>query len=265
MAISPEIAQYHTRVTEIREPFSTLHGYRVNDLAEHVTFTETIFLAIVGELPTPEQRTMLDRILVLGSAHGIAPSGAMARSMIACGSPIQAALAAGALSVGDVHGGAGEQVGQYLQEGGVQLALEKGTKGAAEDLVNELLATGGRIPGFGHQWHKDGDPRAPVLLKAAADLGVAGIACDLLAAIGAVLAERKGRSIPVNVDGAIAAIFTDMSIDWRFSRPIMIVGRSMTLAALAVEEIKSPSRQWRQLMVPGETYDGPNERTVPTR
>lgn len=258
-----EVACYRTSVSEIREPFSTLRGYPVDELAQNTSFTETMYLAIVGEFPTAAQRSMLDRILVLEVAHGVAPSGAVARSMIACGSPIQAALAAGALTVGDVHGGAGEQVGRFLQEGAVRRAREIGVEAASEVLVDSLLAQGGRVAGYGHQWHKDGDPRAPFLLEAASALGVAGTACALVIAMEKSLARRKGRRIPINVDGAIAAILTDMGIDWRYSRPIMIVGRAMTLAALAVEEMEAPSKQWRQLMVPAEVYDGPGERPVP--
>lgn len=262
--ISAKTASYRTSVSEIREPFSTLRGYPVNDLAQKVSFTDAMFLAVVGELPTASQRSMLDQILVLEVAHGVAPSGAVARSMIACGSPIQAALAAGALTVGDVHGGAGEQVGRFLQEGAVERARDIGVGPASEALVDTLLAQGGRVAGYGHQWHKDGDPRAPFLLEAAKALGVAGIACELMTAMEDSLARRKGRRIPVNVDGAIAAILTDMGIDWRYSRPLMIVGRAMTLAALAVEEMKAPSKQWRQLMVPAEVYEGPAERPVPS-
>lgn len=254
---------YVTAVSELAGDFATLFGYAVNDLAEHCTFTEAIYLAMVGELPTPGQRQMLDRILVLEVAHGVAPTGALARSYVSCGSPIQVAMASGALAVGDVHGGAGEQVGRILQERGVALANEVGVRAAAEQLVAELSTGGRRVPGFGHQFHKDGDPRAAVLLDAAKEAGVAEIACELLRAMEDAVAALKKRRILTNVDGAIAAILTDMGIDWRYSRPIMVVSRAMTLAALAVEELRTPARNWRDLMVPAERYVGPPLRPVP--
>lgn len=258
-------ATYRTSVSEMEGDFATLYGYPVDELSGRVTFTDAIYLAATGELPNDAQREILDRILVLGAAHGIAPSGAIARSLIACGSPVQVAMAGGALSVGDVHAGAGEQIAELLQERGLTLARELGVQEAARRLVAEASVNGGRVPGFGHQLHHDGDPRAQIVLAAAASLGLAGPACELLTAMEAALAEAKGRLIPANVDGVIAAVLTDLSIDWRFSRPIMIVGRAMALAALSVEELKNPNRRWRDLMVPAEQYTGPARRPVPQR
>src|ERR1700733_445863 len=96
---------YVTNVSEMKGDFATLFGYSVDDLAASCSFTEAVYLAMAGELPTVNQRTMLDSLLVLTVAHGVAPSGALARSFISCGSPIQVALAGSALSIGDVHGG----------------------------------------------------------------------------------------------------------------------------------------------------------------
>lgn len=250
-----------TSVSEMVGDFATLYGYGVDDLATHCTFTESIFLAMVGELPTDPQRQMLDRMLVLETAHGVAPTGALARAYAACGSPIQVAMAGGALAVGDVHGGAGEQVGKLFQERGMAMAQQLGIVVAAEQLVGELLASG-PVPGFGHQFHKDGDPRALFLLGEAKELGIAGSACELLWAMEDALAAQKGRRILTNVDGAIAAILTDMGISWRYSRPIMVVSRAMTLAALAIEGMRERVGNWRELMVPAERYIGPPRRSV---
>jgi citrate synthase len=258
-----EVPTFVTAVSQLSDEFSTLSGYGVDDLAKHCTFTDAIFLAMCGELPTESQRLMLDRMLVLETAHGIAPTGALARAYVACGTPIQVALAGGALAVGDVHGGAGEQVGQIFQERGMDLVKELGCRVAAERLVGEMLADSGRVPGFGHQFHKDGDPRALFLLNEARALNIAGPACELLWDMEDVLAETKRRRILTNVDGAIAAILTDMQIDWRFSRPLMVVSRQMTLAAIAVEAMQVRVANWRDLMVPGERYVGPERRAVP--
>lgn len=251
-----------TEVSELAGDFATLRGYAVDDLARHVSFTAAAYLAFTGELPTPAQEQMFDRMLVLTVAHGVAPSGVVARSMIACGSPIQAALAVGALTVGDVHGGAGEQTARLLQETIVPMADREGADVAARQAVDDALADGGRVPGFGHQHHHDGDPRSNFIMDSAGELGVAGTACSLVRRMEAALAERKGRVIRLNADGAISAVLTDLSIDWRFSRPFMIVGRAPVLGALSVEELQHHSRNWRDLMVVGENYRGPEPRPV---
>ena len=171
-------------------------------------------------------------------------------------------MAAGALSIGDVHGGAGEQTARLMQEEYLPKVATLGVAGAAREAVDSCLAGSGRVPGFGHQYHHDGDPRANFILGSAVELGVAGTACELVQAMEKELAERKGRPIPTNADGAIAAVLTDLGIDWRFSRPFMIIGRSPTLAAHAVEETRTRSRDWRELMVVGEQYEGPAVREV---
>jgi citrate synthase len=257
-----EGASWRTAVSELSGDFATLRGYAVDELASVCDFTEATYLAFTGELPTAAQRTMLNRILVIAVAHGVAPTGALTRSIIACGSPMQAALAAATLANGDVHGGAGEAFGQLLQEEILVRASETSVDMAAAWGIKFFVEQGKRVPGFGHQWHKDGDPRAGFLLDEARKLEVAGTGCSILTTMASLLTQRLGREIKPNIDGAIAAILTDLDIDWRFSRPVLILARLPTLAALAIEEAKTPSRQWRQLMVSGETYVGPPKRPV---
>ncbi|MCJ8310890.1 MAG: citryl-CoA lyase, partial [Rhizobiaceae bacterium] len=65
-------------------------------------------------------------------------------------------------------------------------------------------------PGFGHRFHKPEDPRAPRLL-ALVDEAVARGACGgEFAAIGrsvqAVLNERAGKPVPMNIDGATRSV-----------------------------------------------------------
>jgi hypothetical protein len=54
-----------------------------------------------------------------------------------------------------------------------------------------------------------------------------------------------------------------MGIDWRFARPLMILARLPVNSAHAVEEMSNPTKGWRDLVVVGETYDGPPARPLP--
>jgi citrate synthase len=110
--------------------------------------------------------------------------------------------------------------------------------------------------------HRSGDPRGRLLLEWAAELGIAGAACALVDAMEEALAEAVGRRIVVNVDGGQAAVLTDLGIDWRYSRPLGLVGRLPTNSAHAVEEMTRPSSNWRDLVVVGERYEGPAPRPV---
>ena len=73
------------------------------------TFTDPIVLLHLGRLPSPGERRLLDAILIGVADHGAgAPSCAAAR-LAASGNrqSLSAAIAAGVLTIGDEHGGAG--------------------------------------------------------------------------------------------------------------------------------------------------------------
>lgn len=264
MSVTPTPQQaWQTSVSEMEGRFATLYGYGVDDLARSRSFTEGVFLAMTGELPKPRQREMLDRVLLLSIAHGVAPSGAVARSMTVCGSPIQAALAAGAMTFGDVHGGAGEALAQQLQQVVLEVAQRDGVAEAADQALSHFRDRGQRTPGFGHALHTDGDPRATFLLDSARGLGIAARGCELVVALEDRLAAHLGRRVPMNVDGALVGVMLDLGIDWQFSRALMILARLPVLAAQVIEETVHPSPGWRDLVLVGERYQGPPRRAVP--
>lgn len=256
---------WSTNVSEIDDEFSSLYGYSVDDLAGHCTFTESIFLAWTGNLPTPQESAMLDKLLVLGIAHGVAPSGAVTRSLVACGSPIQGALAASVLTMADIHGGAGEETARLLQEDGVAAVQAHGAEKAAQAIVQSFRDTRTPVPGFGHPFHRGGDPRGRFLLDSASKIGIASVGCELVGEMEKALAGVAGGSLKANVDGAAAAILTDLGIDWRFSRPLMILSRLPTNSAHAVEEMTHRTPNWRDLVLRGEKYTGPSRRDVEPR
>src|SRR5689334_3917768 len=83
-------------------------GYDIAALMK-LTFSDTIFLLHQGRLPGPNERRLLDAILVGVADHGSgAPSCATAR-LVASGNrqSLSATVAAGILAIGDEHGGAG--------------------------------------------------------------------------------------------------------------------------------------------------------------
>lgn len=258
-----EVAGWRTSVSQISETFSTLYGYPVDDLARSLSFTEGIFLAVSGSLPSDAQRKMMDCMLLLSSAHGVAPSGAVARSVAVCGSSMQTALAAGVMTFGEVHGGAGEALSERLQLFGLPVAHRDGVDAAAMAILEHFLDRGERIPGFGHAYHTNGDPRATLLLGMAQDLGIAATGCAVMAALEERLSSHLGRRLPMNVDGALSGVVLDMGIDWRFSRALMILARLPVLAAQVVEELENPSPGWRDLVLVGEKYLGEPRRPVP--
>jgi citrate synthase len=189
-------------------------------------------------------------IAVSSTDHSfLAPSIDATRFVASGGVPLQAAVAAGIISLGDHHGGAIEQCSKLLQES-VKAAI------TAPDIVNNFRIRKQRVPGFGHPWH-DRDPRTLTLAAKAKEWKVAG---DHLALAESISAELK---LPANIDGVISGIISDMGISWQYGRAFFIIPRVVGLAAHAVEET-TRERPFRVIDIQDIAYDGPPERDLPT-
>src|SRR5438128_3491572 len=100
------------------EPNKVLsRGYRVHELLERCSFGDVIYLTFKGELPAGNEGRMIEMIAVSSTDHSfLAPSIDATRFVASGGVPLQAAVAAGVISLGDHHGGAIEQCARLLQE-----------------------------------------------------------------------------------------------------------------------------------------------------
>src|SRR5213076_232582 len=154
-----------------------IRGHSVTSLMEHATFTDVIVLLHLGRLPSPGERRLLNAILIGVADHGAgAPSCAAAR-LAASGnrqSPA-AAIAAGVLTIGDEHGGAGSGCMELITAG-IARARRDGLSfdATAAQIVDEAKQAKTRLPGFGHRVHSTIDPRVAVLFTMAADSKLAG-------------------------------------------------------------------------------------------
>ncbi len=214
-----------------------IRGHDIASLLRGATFTDTIFLLHRGRLPSVAERRLLDALLVGAADHGAgAPSCATAR-LAASGNreSFSAAVAAGILAIGDVHGGAGAECMETIAEMVARMRTESLTADdVAASLVAERLARGRRIKGVGHRVHTT-DPRVPVLFAMAQEAGVAGegVAC-MLALEAAVRTQVK--PLPINIDGAFAAVLHDLGFPPAAGKLLFIVGRVAGLTAEVYEE-----------------------------
>src|SRR6059036_2878112 len=100
---------WRTAIVDAGPDHIRVRGHDVLDLMRQATFTDLIFLLHHERLPSAAERRLLDAILVGVADHGAgAPSCAAAR-LAASGNrqSASAAIAAGILTIGDEHGGAG--------------------------------------------------------------------------------------------------------------------------------------------------------------
>jgi citrate synthase len=229
---------WRTAIVDAGPDHIRVRGHDVLDLMRGSTFTDLIFLLHHDRLPSPGERRLIDAILIGVADHGAgAPSCAAAR-LAASGnrqSPA-AAVAAGILTIGDEHGGAGSGCMELIAAG-LQRAMRDGLSlaAAAGLMVDEATAAKQRLPGFGHRVHSAIDPRVDVLFTLARDAGLTGDGIRFALALEAAVRERI-KPIPLNIDGALAAILVDLGLPSMVGKLLFIVGRVAGVSAEVLEE-----------------------------
>ena len=259
---------WKTSIIEMEPGVIRYHGYPIEQLIGNLSFAQMIWLMVRGEMPSKAQGELLDAALMSAVDHGPqAPSIAIARMAATCGVGLNNAMASAVNVLGDVHGGAGEQAVEIYQN--IAERMEQGA--SLEDAVaNELDVfiehNGKFIPGFGHRFHPI-DPRAPRLMevvrKAAGENVVSGKFAAIAERIEEELAERKGKRIPMNIDGATAVIYAELGIPAPLARGLFCLSRSVGILAHAWEQTGQGGRNKgpipRNLLW---SYTGPEKRDL---
>jgi citrate synthase len=218
---------------------------RGHDLPEEligkVNLGDFAFLELKGRLPTKQESTVFNAIVVTLVEHGMTPSAIAAR-MTYFGAPesMQGAVAAGLLGMGDRFGGSIEHAARMLQE-----ALQEAPPGAdlrllAQGIVRSHKEKKAQIGGLGHPVHKEIDPRTPKLFALAAENGFSGRFVELIQLVAADASQTYGRHLPVNATGAIGAIASELELPWRVCRGLAVMARAIGLVAHIQEEIEDP-------------------------
>ncbi|MCZ7542036.1 MAG: citryl-CoA lyase [Anaerolineae bacterium] len=252
-----------TAITEIKPNEVRLRGYRIDELMARVSFADAIFLALMGELPAPGVSRLLDAMLVASIDHGATPPSALAaRTAASTGAPLNAAVAAGVLSINRHHGGAIEDCMGVINEAyALAEANDLSLEVAAAGLVALYRKDKKRMAGFGHRVHT-ADPRTARLFALAEEAGVAGRGMAMLRALEAALAADTGRRLPINVDGAIAAVLFDLGVPPALANAFFIMARVPGLVAHVHEE-QTRERPMRRIHPSDHVYDGPAARELP--
>lgn len=248
-----------TAITSVQPNELRLRGYRIDELMGRVTFGQAVYLALKGELPSPEVGRLMDAMLVSSIDHGATPPSALAaRTVASTGATLSAGIAAGVLSINRYHGGAIEGCMRLLLEAIDRLDGGRSPEGVASEMLAELKAQKKRAPGFGHRIHSD-DPRTKRLLALADELGVSGKGVMMARAFEKALEEMLRRRLPLNVDGALAALLVDLGFPPELGNAFFIIARTPGLAAHVHEEM-TRQRPMRRIHPTDHEYDGPEPR-----
>lgn len=253
---------WRTAISEIKPNEVRLRGYRIDELMGCVTFAQAVYLTLTGHLLDDRVAPLLDAILVASIDHGATPPSTLAaRTAASTGASLNAAVAAGILSINRYHGGAIEDCMRLLLK--VIEATATGAvtlEQAAQDVVAEYRARKERIPGLGHRLHT-ADPRTARLFALADDAGVTAQGVLALRQVAAAVAQQTGRELPVNVDGAIAAILVDLGLAPEMANAFFLIARLPGLVAHSLEE-QTRERPVRPIHPTDHSYDGPPARSL---
>ncbi len=199
----------------------------------------------------PREAKALDVYWVSATEHGMNASTFTARIAASTGADCAACLSAavGTLS-GPLHGGAPARVLPMLD------AVAE--SGDAEKHVNDLLARGERIMGFGHRVYRAEDPRARVLKQTAKDLESPRVeVAEALeqAAIAALRERHPDRPLETNVEFWGAVVLEIARIPAAITPALFACARTGGWSAHIVEQ-----KQTGRLIRPSAVYTGPSER-----
>jgi citrate synthase len=240
-------AWWTTEIVDIRPGHIGIRGYPIQQLIGAITFPQMIWLMLRGELPRPEQARLLEAALVAAVDHGPhAPSIAISRMAVTCGLPINGAMASAINALDDIHGGAGQQCMELLQEIADAAGAAEPTAQHVDQVLDQFIARNGKIiPGFGHRWHGT-DPRAVrlvAIVREAQQQGtVRGRFTTIATRVEEALGRKKGTRIPMNIDGITAAIYLELGFPAPLGRGLFILSRSVGILSHAWEQSQQGGR-----------------------
>lgn len=221
--------KFQTSITKITSNGEQVRGYALSELAQQHTFAESIWLLLRGELPSPAEAKLFSALLTMAIDHGPGTaSGQVARIVASAKTSIQAAVAAGLLAMGERHGAALETAAHFFAKNNLTTDVA--------DLVGELKEKKVRIPGYGHAVLTQ-DTRSIFLLDLARELKLYGSNAAFAEKIQLELNKISSKPLPLNIDGAMAAILLDLGFTPQALTGVFIIARVPGLVAQATEEM----------------------------
>jgi citrate synthase len=253
---------WKTSITKIQPNKVSIRGYPVDKLMGQISFAQVIFLVLTGEMPSPEVGKLVDAIFVSSVDHGASPPSVLAaRTVASTGAELNSSIASGVLAISRYHGGAIEEGMRLFCEIAKRVEKEEiSVQEAARNVLTEMREKGKRASGFGHRIHSQ-DPRTQKLFDLAEELKMAGKHIQIARAVEKELENMLGKSLPINVDGAIAAVLCELGIAPEIGNAFFIIARVPGLVAHIHEEW-TRMKPMRKIHPQDFAYDGPDEREL---
>ena len=204
---------------------------------------------LLGRKAKAREATALDTYFVTVCDHGMNASTFTTRVVASTQADLFAAVTAGYCTLtGPLHGGAPEPVLEMLD------AI--GTRERIKPWVDDALARGERLMGFGHRVYRVRDPRADVLKAAIERLAADGAGLPFASAVECHIREALRRKNPnrpleTNVEFFTAILLDALAIPRQAFTPIFAVARAAGWTAHAREQQRTG-----RLIRPSSAYVG---------
>lgn len=213
-----------------------LRGVPLKKLIAEADFISTLYLSLTGKHPSSDARKLLNAILVAALDPGLEPAtGFVPRVVISSGADVTTAVATSMLVLGPRHGGAVTAAMQLFSQ---VMEQSEQTELAVRQTVTEYRKNKQRLPGFGHPKGKQSDERAHALFLVARRSQMSLAALDVALNFETALEEQTGRHLPLNIDGAMAAVLLALGIDPLAGNALYAVARAAGAIAHCVEEAR---------------------------
>jgi citrate synthase len=220
----------------------------------HISHAADTLRMLRGHTADAREVAALDAYFVTVCDHGMNASTFTTRVVASTQADLFAAITAGYCALtGPLHGGAPEPVLEMLD------AI--GTSERIKPWVDDALARGERLMGFGHRIYRVRDPRADVLKAAIERLAADGADLPFASEVEAYIRQALRRKNPdrpleTNVEFFTAILLDALAIPRQAFTPIFAVARCAGWTAHAREQQRTG-----RLIRPSSAYVGP----VPTR
>ena len=258
--------KWRTALTCIEPNKILVRGYPLDEMMGRLTFGEAIYLLLMGEVPSPAIGSLMEAMLVSFIDHGATPPSTLAaRNTATTGAPLRACVAAGVLGFGRFHGGDIEACMAVL-DSGLALVQERGfiPRGCRSDR-RAVPAERRRDPRLRSPVSHPGPARGAAVSDGARTGSRRGARADDPRRGDDADGTTADRApLPVNVDGAIAAVCGDLGIPPIVANALFIISRVPGIAAQAREESER-CHPMRQIDPKDHLYDGPSQRRLPER
>lgn len=187
-----------------------IRGYSIEDIISSVSYSDSIFLTLKGELPSEEKSNVFDGCLKAILDYSMGPAPYASRVVASANPQLGPAMATGILAQGE-YAVSPQDAGEFIEN--ALKVLENNNddvQATAESIVTRMKNEKKRIPGIGHPSSLGMDPRASALERKLHKNNLDGKTYNLFKSIVDKWNEVSGKNLVINVDGMLAAALSEI-------------------------------------------------------